>query len=352
MNSNSISLAVIALTAVVSSLILTGMVRQRAVRWAVIDHPNERSSHSVPTPRGGGIGVFLVVAAYLLWAWHSGWLATRVVLALGVGGAAVAVAGWVDDLRSLSAGPRLAVQFAAAFWALVLLGGLPSIQLGAITVALGKFGFVIALLGIVWSTNLFNFMDGIDGIAGVETVCMALFGAALLIRKDAFGLAGFELALAGAMLGFLAWNWHPAKIFLGDVGSGFVGFSLATAAVASENSGAVPAVLWIILGSVFLVDATLTLLSRIRRGYWHQAHKDHVYQRAVQAGLSHSQVSLLVVLINVVLGILALLAARNRLAPGAALFIGLGVCALVYVAARKLFAAGGTTPRMSSMSGR
>jgi Fuc2NAc and GlcNAc transferase len=296
--------------------------------------------------------VFLVVAVYLLWAWQSGWLTPRVVLALGVGGAAVAATGWVDDVRSLSAGPRLAVHFAAAIWALVLLGGLPSIQLGDTTVTLGKFGFVIAMLAIVWSTNLFNFMDGIDGIAGAETVCMALFGGVLLIRKDAIGLAGFELALAGAMLGFLAWNWHPAKIFLGDVGSGFVGFSLATAAVASENSRAVPAVLWIILGSVFLVDATLTLLSRIRRGYWHQAHKDHVYQRAVQAGFSHSQVSLLVVLINVILGALALLAARNRLAPGAALLIGLGVCALVYVAARRSFSAGGTTPRMSSMRGR
>ena len=119
------------------------------------------------------------------------------------------------------------------------------------------------------------------------------------------GLAALSLAMAGGALGFLIWNWAPARIFLGDVGSGFLGFMFAALAVASENSGSVPLLAWVILAAIFVVDATLTFVRRLRAGFWREAHRDHAYQRAVQGGWTHAAVATAVGAANLVLGAVA-----------------------------------------------
>jgi Fuc2NAc and GlcNAc transferase len=290
----------------------TGLVRRYALEKNVLDVPNDRSSHRVPTPRGGGMAIVLAALAAVAALTGMGLLPARVGAALGGGGLMVAAIGWKDDHGGVSAPARALVHFAAAAWAVGWLGGLPSIGVGVGTIALGPFGAALAVLGIVWMTNLYNFMDGIDGIAGGEAVTTGLVGGGLLLAAGQPGLAAAALALAGAGAGFLVWNWHPARIFMGDVGSGFLGFAFATLAVASERAGAVPLLAWVLLLGAFVFDATATLLRRARAGErWHQAHRSHAYQRAVQAGHSHARVSAAVVAVNLVLGGLAAAAWRR-----------------------------------------
>jgi Fuc2NAc and GlcNAc transferase len=157
----------------------------------------------------------------------------------------------------------------------------------------------------VWLTNLFNFMDGIDGIAGGEAVSVGVVGGLLLLASGASELAGTALLIAAASLGFLAWNWAPARIFMGDVGSGFLGFTLGALAIASDRVAAVPILVWMMLLGVFIFDATVTLLRRLRRERFYEAHRRHAYQRAVAAGASHGTVTGFVLMLNALLAIAA-----------------------------------------------
>lgn len=164
---------------------------------------------------------------------------------------------------------------------------------------------VLAVIAIVWMINLYNFMDGIDGIAGTEAITIS-GAAAIFLWVQNSGLVAVCLLILAAVLGFLIWNWPPAKIFMGDVGSGFLGFVIAVLAIWSENSGAAPLLIWLLLLGVFIVDATVTLVKRMTRGEkLYEAHRSHVYQLAVQAGYSHKQVTLTILLINMMLGIVA-----------------------------------------------
>jgi Fuc2NAc and GlcNAc transferase len=229
----------------------------------------------------------------------------------------------------VSAKARAAVHFAAAAWALGWLGGLPALRYGAGSVPLGIAGAVLAAFGIVWSTNLYNFMDGIDGIAGAEAVTCGLFGGLLLGATGERGLAAAAFALAAASAGFLAWNWHPARIFMGDAGSYFLGFTFAVLAVASERAGAVPLLAWMVLLGVFVFDATATLVRRARRGErWHEAHRSHAYQRAAPTRAHHPRVSGAVAGVNLAL---ASLAGLGTLHP-AWLLAAVGAAALLLAA--------------------
>src|SRR5512132_69558 len=212
--SNLLPFVGIALAAGGATLLLTGLVRHWLTARAILDHPNERSSHTRPTPRGGGIALALVVLVWLVAAGLGGRLPWNTVIALTGGGAIVAVVGWRDDVQSLSAHWRLAYHFLAATWAVAWLGGLPILSLGQSSPRLGLAGAVIAVIGIAWAINLFNFMDGIDGIAGVEALCIGAIGGTLLMAVSSPGLAQLSFVLSGAALGFLFWNWAPAKIFL------------------------------------------------------------------------------------------------------------------------------------------
>ncbi|MGD2070337.1 MAG: glycosyl transferase, partial [Gemmatimonadota bacterium] len=226
------------------------------------------------------------------------------------GGGAVAAVGWIDDHGHVSPGLRLTVHAAAAGWALYWLGGVPSVALGSLELPLGAWGVLPGALVIVAVTNFYNFMDGIDGIAasGAVVACLAI----LVLAPGWTARPALPALLAGAALGFLAWNWEPAKIFMGDVGSGFLGFALGVMAFHSAAADGLPLVVTLGFLAVFLLDPTVTLLRRVLgRERWWTAHRKHGYQRAVRAGLSHRAVTTTVGALDAAFG-LALYAGVER----------------------------------------
>jgi len=309
----------------------TAAVRRWALRRSLVDLPNARSSHTQPTPRGGGIAIVTVfVAVTTVWGLWTGGDAWRLWLAVVPPGLAVAAVGLRDDLRPLPARVRLVVHAAAAAWLVWGLGGLPPVGVLGTPTDWGVAGHTLAIVAVVWVLNLYNFMDGIDGIAGVQAVFVAGASAALAGP----GSAAFVplVALAGASAGFLALNWPPARIFMGDAGSGFLGFALAGLLLA--NHAATPASIWlpVILLAVFLADATLTLLRRLARGESpHAAHRSHAYQRLARRWGAHRPVTLAVCAVN--LGWLLPLAALAIARPAWALPVALLAVAPLLAAA-------------------
>src|SRR5215469_7537140 len=220
--------------ALVLSAAMTGAVRKFALSRGVLDIPNQRSSHAVPIPRGGGTSIVVVTTAGLLILGCRGNVPWSLVAALGGGGLVVALVGFLDDRSALPAGIRLLAHLGAASWAVIWLGAPSALQVGHAVVELGYAGKLIAVLGIAWSLNLFNFMDGIDGIAGSQAVFVT-GGAAWLtsLSQGSHDLVTLEVIVAAASAGFLAWNWPPARIFMGDVGSGYLGYTIGVLAIAS-----------------------------------------------------------------------------------------------------------------------
>lgn len=281
---------------------ITALVRTYSLRRSVLDIPSHRSSHHKPMPRGGGLAISVVCLGAIVALGHVGWLSHMTAIALIGGGVMVSVIGWIDDHQGVSALWRALVHLGAAFWALWWLGGLPMLDIGIAKVSLGLVGPVVASLGVAWLINLYNFMDGTDGIAGVQALCAGVLGAMFLYDSGERGLAAVSLSVAIASAGFLVWNWPPARIFMGDVGSCFLGFTFAVLALASELTGALPALVWSILLAVFIGDATFTLLKRLASGKrWYVAHRSHAYQRLIQLGLTHRQVALGVLLVNLMI---------------------------------------------------
>jgi UDP-GlcNAc:undecaprenyl-phosphate/decaprenyl-phosphate GlcNAc-1-phosphate transferase len=278
------------LVAALVALALTPAVRAFALRSGTIDVPNDRSSHEVPTPRGGGIAILIGLAA--------GLLAVRPAIDdplvfLLVGTAAIAIVGFVDDLRSLSVSVRLGIQIVVAIG--VAAGGTLLIDLisplGSLRVPLFALSVVLTAFWATGVTNAYNFMDGINGIASVQAVIAGAALAILLARHGDVSGAVVAMATAGAAAGFLPWNYPKARIFMGDVGSAALGFLLAMLAVrlslfgGSLLEGALPFL-------PFLFDTSLTLARRIaNREKWWTAHRTHLYQRLTQLGWSHASVT-------------------------------------------------------------
>lgn len=323
--------------------VLTGWVRRYALRSSMLDLPNSRSSHQLPTPRGGGLAIAVTVLPAIASASALGWLPANQAVALAGGGVPVALVGWLDDRRGVGAITRLMVQAVAAAWSLWWLGGLPTLRVGSALLPLGIAGVALGILAIMWATNCFNFMDGIDGLAAGEAMTVGAAGTLLLMSGGGPGLAIVPLLLAAASAGFLPWNWAPARIFMGDVGSGLLGFLFGSLAVASENAGALSALGWTTLLGAFVFDATFTLLRRAWRGErWYQAHRSHAYQRAVQSGWSHSQVTATILLVNIALAALVWVA---RARPSLAAPMGLTAVAFlagIYFAVQRRWAARGS----------
>ncbi len=319
-------LVIAALAAWAATHFGTGMVLGALERRAILDRPGARSSHATPTPRGGGLAVIAAVVV----VWAAGALAlpgasgaVGLILALAV---ALAAISWLDDLRGLAVAARLATQVAV-----VALGLLALPQGGLVFQGLLPPSLDLVLAGLLWLwfVNLFNFMDGIDGITGVESTCIGL-GLCLVAlaagwRADA---ALFGLSLAAAAAGFLRWNWHPARIFLGDVGSVPLGYLLGWLLLWAAADG-----LWapaLLLPLYYVADATITLGRRLlrRERVW-QAHRDHFYQRAARAAGSHAPVARAVLIANLPLIALALLAALAPPARAPSLILGGAVVGLL-----------------------
>ncbi len=336
MDSTVIALAIFSAVVFAASLMGTWAVLLLLRARAILDHPNERSSHEVPTPRGGGIAVIAVILV--------GWMTIGVafdsapaMLAITAAAAGLAWLSWWDDVANVSAVWRLAGHGAAV--AVVFFVVPP----GAVFQGLLSPALDLAAAAVlwVWFINLFNFMDGIDGLAGVETVCIGGGLLAVSVAADMGGpFALFGLVAAAAALGFLRWNWAPARIFLGDVGSVPLGFLLGWLLLSLAATGQWAAAL--ILPLYYLADSTLTLIRRgLRRAPVWKAHREHFYQRAVARGSSHGAVAGAVLAVNAGLVALAGLAASGRPAEalaGAGLVV---VALLLFLAVGPVFGGGG-----------
>lgn len=295
--------AVSAVAAFVLSLLGVRLAIRVARQIGIMDVPNERSSHAVPTPRMGGVPLLLsVVLVFVVWSVVRGNGRTfpSVVDAVILFASAMALLGFLDDVRGLSPLSRFIVQMASAFVAVgwvAMSYPLPAspFVLPALIVILA--GGVFA----VWMVNLYNFMDGIDGLAGTEAVVGGLFLAGVFawFGEPAFAVA--NLFVASASAGFLVFNRPPARIFLGDAGSFFLGGFFGLQAVGAPWTTAVPFIVLVLPFANFLLDTTYTLFRRVARGEkWYQSHRTHVYQRLTDIGLSHGAVTLREALVVIV----------------------------------------------------
>ena len=278
----------------ITSLLLTYFIKNYAIKKSLLAVVNERSSHTTPTPHGGGIAIATTWFIGLLYIYFNSYIDSTLFYALMLG-LFISVVSFFDDIFELSAKLRLVIQSAVGVLALYTLGGLESIDFVVFTVENQIITNVFAFLLIVWFINLYNFLDGIDGYAGSEAIFLALAGFIF------FGGNHFIILIV-SVLGFLFWNWHKAKIFMGDVGSTLLGYNVAVFTLYYANQQSFNLWIWVILFGVFWFDATVTLIRRKRNGEkLSQAHKKHAYQRLTQSGYSHSKVVLLSIAINLLL---------------------------------------------------
>jgi Fuc2NAc and GlcNAc transferase len=323
----------IILVAFVAAALLTGLARHYLLRRKILDIPNERSSHSVPTPLGGGMAIVVVFLLTVLWLMQRGAISSNLTWALVGGGLTIAAAGILGDFFRVSASLRLLIHFLAAGWALWRLDGMGPLHLGRVVWDWGWVGHIVGLVGLVWMVTLYNYMDGINGLAGIEAVFVGGFGGLFLAASGMAGLSQVALALAGASAGLLVWNFPIARVFMGDVGSGFLGFAFGILAISSGKER--PGLLWcwLILLSVFVADATLTLIRRLASGSrWSEPHRTSGYQHAARRW-GHSKVTLTIAAVNIAWLLPLAWAARIRPAV-APLLAAVALTPLVYMAFR------------------
>ncbi len=289
------------LALLILSFSLTYFIKNYYIKHALLEEVNERSSHTVPTPNGGGIGLAFTWFIGLFYLHLTSQIDTSLFYALVVG-VIISFVSFFDDLYDLSPKIRLLTQALVALCGLYFLGGFTELSLFGLHVENQILLNVFAFLLIVWFINLYNFLDGINGYAGSEIVFLC-FAGFMLFSGDHF------VVLAVASLGFLFWNFGNAKIFMGDVGSTLLGYNVAIFTLYYGNQNTIDFWVWIALFSLFWIDATFTLLNRLRkREKLSQAHKEHIYQRLTQIGWSHSRVVVLSIFINfAILGIVILI---------------------------------------------
>jgi Fuc2NAc and GlcNAc transferase len=275
-----------------------------AHRVGVMDVPNERSSHALPTPRMGGVP--MVAAALLPFGCWAALAAGEMFLVKGLPHAvifalAMSVLGFWDDVRSLSPLFRFLLQFAAAILVLWSASFLPPKSLPEGWMLSGAAWIVIGAFWVVWMLNLYNFMDGIDGLAGGEAAVAASFFFLVFARYGESGWAVANLFVAAASMGFLVFNWSPARVFMGDAGSAFLGAFFGVQSVIAGLTTSIPIPVLVLPFANFIADTTVTLILRIWRGErWYRPHRSHFYQRMTDLGMSHGRVTALE-LISVVL---------------------------------------------------
>lgn len=315
----------------VASCAMTAGVRRYALARSIMDIPNARSSHRIPTPRGGGVAIVLGFLGCLPLAAALGAVDGNSLVALLPAGALVAAIGFLDDHQHIPARWRLLGHFVAALWLLGWLGGVPVLPMPWGALDLGLVGDFLGLVFLVWLLNLYNFMDGIDGIAGLEAISVCLGGALCAWLVGDSQLVWLPLILGMAAAGFLVWNFPPARIFMGDAGSGFLGLILGGLALQAASLSPPLIWSWLILLGVFVVDATFTLTHRLMRGERvYEAHRSHAYQRASRRYGSHLRVSLAVTALNLLwLMPLALLVALGHVSGLLALFVAYAPLVLV-----------------------
>lgn len=282
----------LALTAFALSWLLSAMALKLALAQQVLDIPNARSSHLVPTPKGGGAGIVLAASVALYWLTASAEQVTTFfpLAIMTTCGLSIAAIGFADDLKPLSATLRFGVQLLAALVFVVCLDPPGGLSVAGLPLP-GMIVLLFALGWMLWMTNLYNFMDGIDGLAGLQAMAVGVCVAVILATAQApLALWLAPLLLAAASGGFILWNFPPAKIFMGDTGSAWLGFVFAGLALLSAIHDPLLFWVWAILLGVFIADASITLLSRLLRGQKiYEAHRSHTYQKVSLRLMAHYQ---------------------------------------------------------------
>lgn len=289
----------------VFSFALTWGLRVYALKNNVIDIPNQRSSHSTPTPRGGGVAIvvgFLLGIAVLCAA---GAVPVTQMLSLFVAGIITAVVGFLDDHGHIAARWRLLMHFLAAATGLYFLGQFPVIELFGYSFSAGWLGMLFGLVYLAWMLNLYNFMDGINGLASMEAILFALSSGVLIVSCVPNATETSQMAILAllgcAALGFILWNFPQAKIFMGDAGSGFLGITIGLIVLHVSLLDSRLFLAEICLLGVFIVDATVTLLRRLIGGKKvYEAHASHGYQILARRFGSHKPVTIGALIVNVV----------------------------------------------------
>ena len=295
----TLTIVILLLSVFTGSLVGNFFYPRLALRLRIHAVPNYRSLHPTTTPRGAGIVVAcadLVAVAVGYWL---GIIQNSYFLIFFVGGMVIALVGFADDRFDLPAILRLGVHLAGASWILFWFGGMPPLGLGTMVVDLGWIGSVLAALAMVWFFNLFNFMDGIDGIATSGTMYVTAAAASILLINDAYSLALLSALLCAATAGFIYFNWPPARVFLGDSGTSFFSYTIAALILGSLWSDGMSLWTWLILLGYFVVDTTVTLLTRlviVRK--WYHAHRSHAYQNLARIWGDHLKMVRLVLLIE------------------------------------------------------
>lgn len=297
--------------------------RRVAWKYQILDTPNDRSSHFTPVPLGGGVMIVLIVLA--TGAWVANEIDWRRSLIYIVSASIIAWMGWRDDVRSLPATFRLLVQ---SIIAIVSIWGMGYFKVVAVPLfgdlQLGVVGIIITFLWIVGLTNAYNFMDGIDGNAGGVAFSAALGWMWLASDTQKWFVFWLALAIAASSLGFLGHNWTPAKVFMGDVGSTFLGYSFAVLSLVSASQGGDALLIGTLLMWIVIMDSFVTFLGRaVKRENVFRGHRSHLFQRLVLGGYQHTTISLLYMLLTVIAGLLAYLWSQDDQVAPLLIFFGL-----------------------------
>lgn len=279
----------------------------------IVDTPNERTLHQGSVPRGGGLVIVAALVIYLtINIFTHQYNQQTIGLLLTV--FAWAALGWYDDRVDAHAGIRLVCQLLLAVLAVLVFGYIDTVQWSnKIIIPLSGFGFILTILWIVWLANLYNFMDGMDGLAGSQTIVAALTLAFWFYQQGDITISISCLVLASASYAFLLWNWSPAKIFMGDVGSVAIGAFFAVLTVIGAHKYDIPIVSFMILLGVFIFDATVTLVMRLLKGekVW-QAHHQHYYQRLSHQGVAHNKIVVGLIVLMILCSLIATLTIRDH----------------------------------------
>ena len=310
------------------SFVCTYLIKNYAIKKSLVATVNERSSHTVPTPHGGGIALAVTWFVGLGYLFINNQIEANLFHALMVG-LVISMVSFFDDIYELTPKIRLLAQAVVAIGGLYFLGGFETLTFGIFDISNQIITNIFAFFLIVWFINLYNFLDGINGYAGSEAVFLS-FAGFMLFGGDHF------IVLAVATLGFLYWNWNKAKIFMGDVGSTLLGYNVAIFTIYYANQDSGSFWIWIMLFGVFWFDATVTLLRRKLNGEkLSQAHRKHAYQRLTQSGWSHYRVTNYAIGLN--LAIFALVYFMSNIAESFALSLLLLVFAMKFVDSKKKF---------------
>lgn len=302
-----LTLLIFAIAILVANYFFTRWFIRYAKVKRMTDYPSERSSHEVPTPRGGGVGfVLLTILSTLIYSVIHG-VSNHFGLLIFIAAAMfVAILGWFDDKNDLSKRVRFTVQVLSAFMILLFIQNLNSMYLpGGVELSLGFAGIILGLIWITGSTNIYNFMDGVDGIASVQALSASAGWIIFAVIWNNSDLLAINLFILFGVAAFMMFNWSPAKIFMGDVGSLFLGFTFGAMpflAAYTVESLTIGMAVWIggLLLWPFLFDGAFTIFRRLYNGEnIFQAHRSHLYQKMNIAGWKHSSVSLIYLLFSV-----------------------------------------------------